>query len=259
MSDTAIDNVTLDRLMYIPRTALVPDPDNSREKLQHIPELALSIKESGLAQPLLVRELGDGKYMIVDGHRRHAASELAELDVLPCMLKTIDDAHARRMQVITAVQRDELSALELATALKTMTEDGDVNAVAQTLGKSPSWVRRHLALLKLPTAVITSLKKAGLGLTQAEAARKTLDEKGIDETLSAIQGMQAKQMPRREALGKAVGSHAAGNRQRLSVQRGTTHLQLVAETAEPLSAEQVSELERLLRSMVYTVPHQEQA
>jgi ParB family chromosome partitioning protein len=139
-----------------------------------IDELALSIREKGVLQPLLVRPAPDapGEYQIVAGERRWRASQRAGLRVLPVVVRTdLTDLDVLEIGVIENVQRQDLKPLEEAAAYKTLIErfGRTQEDVAKTVGKSRSHVANVLRLLALPGAVQSALNEGRLTAGHARA------------------------------------------------------------------------------------------
>jgi ParB family chromosome partitioning protein len=139
-----------------------------------IDELADSIREKGVLQPLLVRPAPDapGEYQIVAGERRWRASQRAGLRVLPVVVRTdLDDLDVLEIGVIENVQRQDLKPLEEAEAYKTLIErfGRTQEEVAKTVGKSRSHVANTMRLLALPSAVHAALNEGKLSAGHARA------------------------------------------------------------------------------------------
>ena len=117
---------------------------------EKIEELAASIKENGLIQPIIVRKYNRG-YQIVAGERRYRASKLAGLKTVPCVIKDIDDKQVDTLAIIENIQRENLSPIEEANAYKTLIDTYDMNQteLANKVGKKQSTIANKLRLLKL--------------------------------------------------------------------------------------------------------------
>ena len=132
-----------------------PDPEQPRKTFQGLEELRASIVAIGIKQPLLVRPhpTQSGRYMLIAGERRHRAARLAGLLKVPCLLDT-DDAEdpGRRMitQLTENLQREDAPILETARAIECALKTSGLSKgeLARALGKKPSFVSKHLALLK---------------------------------------------------------------------------------------------------------------
>lgn len=181
-----------DSVTMVKVTLLEPNKEQPRgifddEKLS---ELAESIKENGVIQPILVRPLENGGYQIVAGERRWRASRLAGLAEVPVYIKELDDRQTMQMALIENIQRQDLSPVEEALAYKNLMESYDMTQqqLAQAVGKSRSAVANSLRLLELEEEVRGMVDsgdisfghaKVLLGLTkqkQAEFAKKVQNE-----------------------------------------------------------------------------------
>lgn len=133
-------------------------------------ELAASIREKGLLQPLVVRPVEDG-YELIAGERRWRASQRAGLHTVPVIVKDASDPEALQLALIENVQRDDLSAIEEATAYRIMMEQFSLTqeAVAVSVGKSRASVANTLRLLQLPKAIQAMVINGELSMGHARA------------------------------------------------------------------------------------------
>lgn len=141
-----------------------PRKDFKDEKLQ---ELADSIKQKGILQPVLVRPLGEEGFELLAGERRWRAAKLAGLNVIPALIKDTHDADALEVSLIENLQRDDLNPLEEARAYKRMMDEFglDLAKVSQAVGKASSSVSNILRLLnlsqKIQDAILSGLISTG--------------------------------------------------------------------------------------------------
>ncbi len=145
------------------RALMSPDPEQPRRKFnaQALQELAESIREHGVIQPIVVRQLNDGTYMIVTGERRWRAAAIAGVDEVPVVVRDDLDAFA---QVVENIQREDLAPADIWRWISAQVESGTPkNVLASKLGKSNGWVSAYCAVDKMPD----SFK---LALTQGLAA-----------------------------------------------------------------------------------------
>lgn len=153
---------------------LEPHPGNVRRQLGDLTELALSIREHGIIQPLVVQPLPDDRYRLVTGHRRAAASALAGRTTVPVVLRDdLDPAAVLAVMLVENMQRQSLSPLEEAHALaslKNMTgcTQGDL---ARNVGRSVAWVSSRLSLLELDEAEAAELVQEH-GIVEAQEVVK---------------------------------------------------------------------------------------
>jgi len=134
-------------------------------------ELASSIKAQGIIQPIVVREIGKDKYEIIAGERRWRASQMAELDVIPCLVKDIPDEAAIAMALIENIQREDLNAMEEAVALQRLMQEFELThqQTADAVGKSRTTVTNLLRLLSLTEVCRTMLERGDMEMGHARA------------------------------------------------------------------------------------------
>jgi ParB family chromosome partitioning protein len=134
-------------------------------------DLAQSIKSQGVMQPLLVRAIGDGKYEIIAGERRFRAAKMAGLEIVPVLVKNVDDQAAAAMALIENMQREDLNALEEAQGLARLISEFNYTHenAAQAVGKSRSAVTNLLRLLQLGKGVQAMLMAGNLDMGHARA------------------------------------------------------------------------------------------
>ena len=147
---------------YQPRKIM---PDDALE------ELASSIRAQGIIQPIVVREIGKNKFEIIAGERRWRASQLAELDVIPCLVRDIPDEAAIAMALIENIQREDLNAMEEAVALQRLMQEFELThqQTADAVGKSRTTVTNLLRLLTLTEVCRTMLERGDLEMGHARA------------------------------------------------------------------------------------------
>ena len=123
-------------------------------------ELADSITQIGIIQPITLRQMPGGKYQIVAGERRWRASQLAGLTTIPAYIRTIADENVMEMALVENIQREDLNDIEIALAYQHLLEgDGMTQEkVAKRVGKSRTAVANYLRLLKLPAQVQMALQ-----------------------------------------------------------------------------------------------------
>ncbi|MEV0593343.1 ParB/RepB/Spo0J family partition protein [Nonomuraea cavernae] len=166
-------------------SAIVPNPRQPREVFdeERLKELAASISEVGLLQPIVVRSVGGGRYELIMGERRWRACQLAELDPVPAIVRNTMDNDLLRDALIENLQREQLNALEEAAAYQQLLDDFQAthDQLAQKVGRSRSHITNTLRLLNLPPEV--QLRVAA-GTISAGHARALL---GLDSQEEQIQ------------------------------------------------------------------------
>ena len=161
-----------EEIFYCPLEALRPSPYQPRlQKEKGLEELAASIKEKGLLQPLLVREITPGIYEIVAGERRFQAAQLAGIDKVPVIVKDISPQEALELALIENLQREDLNPIEEARGYQRLMEEFGLTQeeVAQKVGKSRTAVANTLRLLRLPEDIQEDLLEERLTAGHARA------------------------------------------------------------------------------------------
>jgi ParB/RepB/Spo0J family partition protein len=180
-----------DRVRRVVRVDRIAADRNIRPDLPEIHDLALSIRQRGLLTPPLVRRRpgSDEEYLLVAGHRRHAAIAALGWEETPVdEIVDLDEDEAFEIQLLENVQRVQLEPMQAARGLRLLMKrrDGATAAqVARSIGLSPTWVRRHLKLLELPDEVQQRVADGDLSLTIADLLRRQTD-KGIITSRQAI-------------------------------------------------------------------------
>lgn len=143
-----------DTLTTVPIDKLTTDPTQPRKHFDHesLSELADSIKQHGIVQPLIVAKNGDA-YIIIAGERRYRAAQLLALAEVPAVVRSFGDQEKLEISVIENIQREDLAKLELAAAYKRLRDEFnmDLKEIGRQVGKSESAVANIMRLLKLPT------------------------------------------------------------------------------------------------------------
>lgn len=134
-------------------------------------ELAASIRVQGVMQPILARELAEGGYEIIAGERRWRAAQLAELKIVPVIVRKVPDNAALAMALIENIQREDLNPLEEAIGIQRLIDEFQMThqAAADAVGRSRSAASNLLRLLKLPHAVQDMLMDGALDMGHARA------------------------------------------------------------------------------------------
>lgn len=145
-----------------------PRKDMSAEALE---ELASSIQAQGIIQPIVVRPIAEGDYEIIAGERRWRAAQQAGLDVVPCLVKEVEDNAAVAIALIENIQREDLNAMEEAIALDRLMNEFELThqQVAEAVGKSRTTVTNLLRLNSLSEPVKTMLEHGDLDMGHARA------------------------------------------------------------------------------------------
>ncbi len=177
-------------IVEIPVNSICPNPHQPRKTFDwdNLEELAQSIYQNGLLQPITVRELGDGKFELIAGERRLRASKMAGLAAIPSIVVSVSDEKSAVYAVIENLQRQDLHFFEEAAAIAKLARDFgmDRDKIAKKLGKSPSAVANKLRLLKLPAEIQKRIMSGGLTERHARAILRLSDYELMSEVVNAI-------------------------------------------------------------------------
>ena len=150
-----------------------PNPNQPRREFDQtaLSELANSIKEIGIIQPITLRQTPDGQYQIIAGERRWRASQLAGLTTIPAYIKTVKDETVMEMALVENIQREDLNAIEIALAYEHLAEATGMTQekISERVGKSRAAVTNYMRLLKLPAQVQMALKDKVIDMGHARA------------------------------------------------------------------------------------------
>ena len=135
-----------------------PDPAQPRKDLGDLTELAASIRELGVVQPIIVSVAGMDRYLILAGERRFSASKLAGREKIPAIVRTVEEHERLQLQIIENLHRKDLTPFEEAQAYQALAEQFSLTqeAIAKRLGRSQESVSETLRLLSLPSEVRNS-------------------------------------------------------------------------------------------------------
>ena len=177
-----------------------PKSDQPRKYFdkEALEELANSIVENGLLQPIVVREYGDGRYQIIAGERRFRASKLAGLSEIPAIVLDRSDKSVAELSLIENIQREDLNPIEEAMGYKTLADQYGMTQeeISLTVGKSRSAIANSMRLMDLPEPIITMV---AAGELSAGHARTLLGVKDVDDMLvlaqiAAEEGMSVRRL-----------------------------------------------------------------
>ncbi|CAB4895972.1 unannotated protein [freshwater metagenome] len=161
------------RLIEVPIESLSPNPNQPRVHFDEdsLTELAASIREIGVLQPVLARDMGDGTYQLVAGERRWRAARRAGLSTIPAVVRTTDDLSSVEQALVENLHRQDLTPLEEAAAYQQLIEDFGLTheQVSSRVGKSRSAITNTLRLLSLPPAIQHLLADGRLSAGHARA------------------------------------------------------------------------------------------
>lgn len=152
---------------------IAPNPNQPRREFDEeaLQELANSIREIGIIQPITLRQMEDGKYQIIAGERRWRASQLAGMQAIPAYIRTVKDETVMEMALVENIQREDLNAIEIALAYEHLMETTGMTQekISVRVGKSRTAVTNYMRLLKLPAQVQMALKNKEIDMGHARA------------------------------------------------------------------------------------------
>ncbi len=157
----------------IPLEQIEANPNQPRREFDEdaLQELANSIVEIGIIQPITLRQVEDNKFQIIAGERRWRASQLAGLQAIPAYIRTIKDESIMELALVENIQREDLNAIEIALAYEHLlsAEGMTQERVSERVGKSRTAITNYLRLLKLPAQVQMALQKKEIDMGHARA------------------------------------------------------------------------------------------
>ena len=152
---------------------IAPNPNQPRREFdpESLRELANSIRELGIIQPITLRKVDDSQYQIIAGERRWRASQLAGLAKIPAYIVDVEDQGVMEMALVENIQREDLNAIEIALAYQHLAETTGMTQtmISDRVGKSRAAVTNYLRLLKLPAQVQIALKNHEIEMGHARA------------------------------------------------------------------------------------------
>ncbi|MFP8966914.1 ParB/RepB/Spo0J family partition protein [Pokkaliibacter sp. CJK22405] len=161
------------RLQFLPISSITPGMAQPRQVIEPeaLEQLAASIRQQGIMQPVVVRPMGSGQFELIAGERRWRASQLAGLEKIPALVREVTDYDALILALVENIQREDLNPLEQAKALARLQENSQLTQqeVADIVGKSRSGVANLLRLLTLEDSVKVRLERGDLEMGHARA------------------------------------------------------------------------------------------
>ena len=202
----------MSQMLEIELSKIIPNPTQPRTEFNEeaLDELADSIRQLGIIQPITVRKTDHEQYIIISGERRWRAAQRANLETLPAYVREVDDENLHAMALVENIQRQDLNAIEIALGMQRLLDECNLtqDALSEKVGKKRSSVANYLRLLKLPNEVQLALKeglismghaKAIAGAPESEQVRllkkcikKALSVRQIEELVRALNEQSAK-------------------------------------------------------------------
>lgn len=190
----------------IPLEQIERNPNQPRSLFDEdkLEELAASIREIGIIQPITLRQIAENRFQIIAGERRWRASQIAGLKTIPAYIRTIKDESVMEMALVENIQREDLNPIEISLAYEHLMEGKDMTQekVAERVGKSRANVTNYLRLLKLPAQVQMALQKKEIDMGHARTAR----HRQSFDTTAALQGNREEWVVREKGRGDGAAS-----------------------------------------------------
>lgn len=162
---------------------IIPNPTQPRTSFDEeaLDELADSIRQLGVIQPITVKRGREGKYIIISGERRWRAAQRADLRTLPAYIREVDDENLHAMALVENIQRQDLNAIEIALGMQRLIEECHLtqDALSEKVGKKRSTVSNYMRLLKLPNEVQLALKEGLISMGHAKAIAGAPEEEQL--------------------------------------------------------------------------------
>lgn len=167
--------ISLLRISQIEANPFQPRQEFDKDAMR---ELAQSIKELGLIQPITVRKISAQKYQIISGERRFRASQMAGLEEVPVYVRSANDQAMLEMALVENIQRENLNAIEVAISYKRLMEECNLNTerLAERVGKDRTTVTNYVRLLKLPPEIQIGIIEKKISMGHARALINTEPE-----------------------------------------------------------------------------------
>jgi ParB family chromosome partitioning protein len=195
---SAINDISLDMIS--------PNPDQPRRTFDEeaLNELAGSIRELGIIQPLSLRKTGPESYQIIAGERRYRAAKIAGLQSVPAYIRTANEAELTEMALIENIQREDLNAIEIALTFRKLIDQYNLTQerLSERIGKKRATIANFLRLLKLPAEVQLGLRDKRVDMGHARALL-TIEKPALQLKLYNEILKQGRSVRRVEELAKA--------------------------------------------------------
>lgn len=200
-----------EEVLYLEINRIFPGGEQPRKTFRDssLKELAVSIKEKGVLQPVIVSRLGDGSFRLVAGERRWRASQLAGLKKIPAIVKNVASKDALEIALIENIQREDLNPVETAEAFNKLLKDFNLTQeeLSEKVGKERATVANYLRLLKLPEEIKSLISDGSLSMGHARAV---LSIEGRAHQIEAVRKIITKGLSVREAEALAKKISLAG-------------------------------------------------
>ena len=157
----------------VPLSQIHANPDQPRRDFdqESLEELAESLREIGIIQPITLRKMAEGDYQIIAGERRFRAAGIAGLKTIPAYIRTADDENVMAMALIENIQREDLNSMEVALACQNLLEVYNMTQeqLSSRIGKKRATIANYIRLLKRPAEIQVALKNKQIDMGHARA------------------------------------------------------------------------------------------
>ncbi|MFV9550200.1 ParB/RepB/Spo0J family partition protein [Algibacter sp. PT7-4] len=206
-ADKVIGNIVELDLDFIEVNPFQPRTNFSEESLR---ELASSIKELGIIQPITVRKLGLNKYQLVSGERRFRASKLLSLETIPAYVRIANDQESLEMALVENIQRQDLDPIEIALSYQRLIDEINLTQeqMSERVGKKRSTIANYLRLLKLDPIIQTGMRDGFISMGHGRALITIEDQ---SEQLDIYENILSKKLSVRETENLVRNFNTSGN------------------------------------------------
>lgn len=232
----------MSRMSEIDIAEIIPNPTQPRTQFDEeaLDELADSIRQLGIIQPITVKRSADGKYIIISGERRWRAAQRADLKSLPAYIREVDDEDLHAMALVENIQRQDLNAIEIALGMQRLIDECNLtqDALSEKVGKKRSTVSNYMRLLKLPDEVQLALKEGLISMGHAKAvagAPAELQVKVLKKILK--KSLSVRQA---EELVRALAAQPAGSAQHVEDEEYPESYSRLVEQLEKFFSQEIS-------------------
>lgn len=188
--DSPLAKQTIGSILEIPLGSIDVNPFQPRTQFneEQLKELAGSIKELGVIQPITVRKIGQSNFQLVSGERRFRASKLLGLETIPAFVRLANDQEALEMALVENIQRQDLDPIEIALSYQRLIDEVKLtqDQMSQRVGKKRSTIANYLRLLKLDPIIQTGMRDGFIGMGHGRAlvnVTKAIDQLELYEQI----------------------------------------------------------------------------
>ncbi|HEX8619872.1 MAG TPA: ParB/RepB/Spo0J family partition protein, partial [Thermoanaerobaculia bacterium] len=191
----------------LPLELIEPNSDQPRTQLGNIEELAASVREKGVLEPILVRQMGPNRYQIISGERRYRAATMAGLDEIPAIELDVDDKEQLEIALIENIQRKDLTAFEEADGFAVLQQKFGYTheKIAQVIGKSRTTITETLMINDIPPRIRAMCHEASI---QSKSVLVQVARAGSEESMEEVVRAFAAGELSREQLRKQTAATA---------------------------------------------------